>query len=88
MKKVLASLLAVSLLAGCGNNEAQEDYERCNEEWADGMECTEEEFREFLMAEAENNAQIFGGMDEATDETMLTILDEIDEKVDAIFYQD
>ncbi|MGE6719541.1 hypothetical protein ACQKGD_19575 [Peribacillus frigoritolerans] len=83
MKKLILSSLIV-VLTGC-QSEAQEDYERCNDEFADGVECTEEEFKDFLYYEYENNAQIFGGTDEATAETTNKAINEIEEKIDEIF---
>lgn len=73
------------MLTGCGQSKAEEDYERCNEEFADGAECTEEEFKDFLLYEAEDKAFIVGGSENLTDDVKLDILQEIDDKVSEIF---
>ncbi|QJT70466.1 hypothetical protein [Microcystis phage MaeS] len=86
MRKILLpSYLTLFLLAGCNNSEAQEDYERCNEEFAGGSECTKEEFKDFLILEAEADADIIGGIDNATAETQKQITNEISDKVAEIF---
>jgi hypothetical protein len=88
MKKInLAIVAALFLLAGCGNNdrEAKNDYHRCNQDFAESNQCTEEEFREFLILQAEGDADIIGGLDDATGETQSKIIDEINEKVAEIF---
>lgn len=85
MKKFLVMILATIALAGCGKSEAQEDYERCNDEYADGLECTAEEFKDYLYLEYENDAEIFGGADKATAETQQKVINEINDKVEEIF---
>lgn len=86
MKKVIAtSLVTLSLLTGCGQDEAQKDYARCNDEYASGTECTEKEFKQFLLMEADNNASLFGGIDNAAPETQQKVINEINDKVDEIF---
>lgn len=84
MKKIIVTIFSLFALTGCGQNNAQEDYDRCNEEYAEGTECTEEEFREFLVTDAE---EVAGGMgiDEMTGDTQSKVLEEIDEKVAEIF---
>lgn len=84
-KRALMLLFAAFTLTGCGQSEAQEDYETCNEEYASGMECTEEEFRDFLIEDYENSADLIGGAEEATADTQSKAIQEIDEKVAEIF---
>lgn len=86
MKKLILMVVLTTLaLAGCGQSEAEEEYAQCNDEFASGMECTEEEFKEYLLLDFENNAELIGGAEEATAETQTKALDEIDEKVEEIF---
>ncbi|GIN22598.1 hypothetical protein [Siminovitchia fordii] len=85
MRKLISLGGLAILLSGCGQSEAEKDYERCNDEYADGIECTEEEFRDFLFFEAEDDTFIVGGSENLTDDVKLKILDEIDEKVNEIF---
>lgn len=84
MKKLIV-VSALLILAGCGQSEAEEDYTLCNEEFAAGFECTEEEFKEYLLLDYENHAELFGGAEEATAETQTKVLNEIDEKIEEIF---
>lgn len=85
MKKIAAMIALALFLTGCGKESAEEKYDRCNDEYADGAECTEEEFRDFLLLEYENDAEMFGGADEATAETQRQILTEVDDLVAEIF---
>lgn len=85
MKKIFVSALTLFALTGCGQSEAQEDYARCNDEFASGMECTEKEFKDFLYYEYEDLASLFGGADEATGETQLKVNAEIEDKIAEIF---
>lgn len=84
-KRVFLAIPLTLMLAACGKSEAQQDYEACNEEFASGLECTEDEFRDFLVLKYEDEASIFGGSDEATKETENKVLDEIDAKINEIF---
>lgn len=86
MKKLLLSSgLVVMILAGCGKSEAEKDYEACNEEYAAGTECTREEFRDYLIEDFKNNAQLVGGIDELNPDVTVGELDKIDAKVNEIF---
>lgn len=82
---VLTSGLTIFALTGCGQSEAQEDYARCNDEFATGMECTEEEFKDFLYCDYEDQALLFGGSENATGETQLKVNGEIEDKIAEIF---
>lgn len=81
---VLLVLLTI-MLVGCGKSEAEEDYARCNDEYAAGMECTEEEFRDFLYDEFEISADMIGGVENATAETQTKAIEEINGKIEEIF---
>jgi len=73
------------MLTGCGQSDAEEAYERCNEGYADGLECTREEFEDFLYLEAEDHAFLYGGLDEATAETQKKVINDINKQVEEIF---
>ncbi|MGG3963786.1 hypothetical protein [Heyndrickxia faecalis] len=86
MKKVLlASGIIVTILSGCGKSEAEKDYEACNEEYAQGVECTKEEFKDYLIGDFENNSEIVGGVDNLRPEVTMDELDKINDEIEEIF---
>lgn len=84
MKKVIAtSFVALMLMTGCGNNEARDDYARCNDEYASGMECTKDEFKDWLYDDAEYNNLI--PVSDMEPSNQMKIINEINDKIDEIF---
>ncbi|MDT9027458.1 hypothetical protein [Rossellomorea yichunensis] len=64
-------------------SEAEEDYANWNQEFAEGNECTREEFKDFL--ELEDNSFLIGGTENATTQNQIAWMNEIDEKLIEIF---
>lgn len=85
MKKYLALPFLLLALVGCGNNDAEEDYAACNDEYASDLECTEDEFKDYLLLKYEDEAEIIGGLEDATAETQAKVMKEIDDKIEVIF---
>ncbi|MEK5425715.1 hypothetical protein [Cytobacillus sp. FSL R7-0680] len=77
----LILLIAIAILVACGKSEAVENYEKCNEELE--TECTQQEFEEWLMMEAEYNKLIpFSELDPSN---QIEYLDDVEDQVVEIF---
>ncbi|MCA1026976.1 hypothetical protein LCM23_12820 [Cytobacillus kochii] len=77
----LILLIAIVILGACGKSEAVENYEKCNEELE--AECTQQEFEEWLMMEAEYNKLIpFSELDNTN---QIKYLEEVEEQIEDIF---
>lgn len=83
MKKFLFVFLMILImtLSACGNSDAIQNYEKCNDELE--TECTEQEFENWLMEEAEYNKLIpFSELDNTNQNEYL---EEVEEQIEEIF---